>query len=179
MRSISLFCRAFFSLRYGSRIVWGKGITMNYRFRFRGPGKLVIGDGVNLWAHQEPNAFQTYHPDAIISIGDRSRLNGTAIHCRKSVTIGEDGLSGSAILLDNDFHSIIFQTRNDPSAIKVAPIVIGKRVWLGGQCAILKGVTIGDEAVVGFRAVVTRDVPTKMVVAGNPAIVVKAIGDVA
>jgi len=48
-------------------------------------------------------------------------------------------------------------------------------VWAGGQSAILKGVTIGENSIVGFRAVVTRDVPPNVVVAGNPAGVVKEL----
>ncbi|HBN4333859.1 TPA: maltose O-acetyltransferase, partial [Escherichia coli] len=52
---------------------------------------------------------------------------------------------------------------------------IGDNVWIGFQAAILKGVTIGEGAVVAARAVVTKDVPAWSVVAGNPAKVVKEI----
>lgn len=174
-QSISAFLRFYFSLRYGNKITWGKGIILNHRFRFKGRGRLIIGNRVNLWAHEEPNQFFTYAPEAVISIGDASRINGISIHCRKAVTLGKECLAGSAILMDNDFHSIHFEKRNDPAAIKSTPITIGNRVWLGGQCAILKGVTVGEESVVGFRAVVTKDVPSKKIVAGNPAHIVKDI----
>lgn len=53
------------------------------------------------------------------------------------------------------------------------PVRIGSRVWLGGGCMILPGVTIGDDAVIAAGAVVTKDVPAGMVVAGNPARVIR------
>src|SRR5215470_7267574 len=49
------------------------------------------------------------------------------------------------------------------------PIAIGRNVWIGGAAVILPGVTIGDDAVIGAGAVVTRDVPSGMTVVGNPA----------
>ncbi len=52
-------------------------------------------------------------------------------------------------------------------------VVIGHDVWLGSQCMILSGVTIGHGAAVAARAVVTRDVPPYAIVAGNPARVVR------
>jgi acetyltransferase-like isoleucine patch superfamily enzyme len=160
-------------LRYRGRVRFGKGVVLNWRFRFRGPGRLEIGDGCNLWAHQEPNAFHTYGKDSVIRIGKNCRLNGVSVHCRKAVTFGGDCLAGSAILMDNDFHSVEFDHRNDPAYIKSKPIVIEDRAWLAGQSAILKGVTVGKDAVVAFRAVVTKDVPEGRIVAGNPAEIVR------
>ena len=54
-----------------------------------------------------------------------------------------------------------------------APIRVGDDVWIGASCVILKGVTVGSGAVVGAGSVVTRDVPERAVVAGNPAQVIK------
>ncbi len=172
---LSAFLRLYFVFKYGNRITWGQGVILNHRFKFSGKGRLIIGENVNLWSHKEPNEFFTFSKDAVIKIGNNCRLNGVTIQSRNSVTIGNDCLLGSTMLIDNDFHSIYFERRNNPLAIKSAPIVIGSRVWVAGQSAILKGVTIGDESVVGFRAVVTKTVPAKKVVAGNPAQIVKEI----
>jgi maltose O-acetyltransferase len=174
-RIISVFLKSYFQLRYFGRVKFGKNIFVNHRFRFRGKGKLIIGDNCNLWAHKECNEFLTFDKNAVIRIGEGCRINGATIQSKKSVTIGKNCLVGSAMLIDTDFHSTDYRHRNDAEFVKSKPIVVGDDVWIGGQAAVLKGVTIGDKSVVGFRAVVTKDVPEKVVVAGNPAVVVKNI----
>ena len=57
----------------------------------------------------------------------------------------------------------------------VAPIKLGKKVWIGAHATILAGVTIGDNAIVAAGAVVTKDVPADTVVGGVPARVIKKI----
>ena len=57
------------------------------------------------------------------------------------------------------------------------PIAIGDNVWLGGGVIVCPGVTIGDETVVGAGAVVTRDLPARVVAVGNPARVLRELGD--
>jgi acetyltransferase-like isoleucine patch superfamily enzyme len=168
-KMIGKFFCAFYKMRYGGRIKFGKNVILNDKFRFRGKGRLIIHDDANLWCHKEPNVFQTFDPGAKIEIGARTRLNGASIQARKSISVGEDCLVGSAIIMDNDFHAVHFAHRNDREFIKTKPVVVGNKVWIAGQSAVLKGVTVGDEAVIGFRAVVTKDVPAKTVVAGNPA----------
>jgi acetyltransferase-like isoleucine patch superfamily enzyme len=59
----------------------------------------------------------------------------------------------------------------------VAPITIGDNVWVGARSIVLKGVTIGDHSVVGAGTVVRENVPPRVVVAGNPAAVVKQFRD--
>lgn len=172
---LSIFFKLFYTLRYGNRVSFGKKVIVNHQFKFKGRGRVEIGDDVNLWTHKEPNEFFTYSPQAVIKVGKGCRINGASIQCKTSVTIGEDCLIGSCIIIDTDFHSIHAEKRNDPAFVKSKPIVIQDRVWLAGQSAILKGVTVGEEAVVGFRAVVTKDVAAKTVVAGNPAQVVKTL----
>lgn len=55
------------------------------------------------------------------------------------------------------------------------PVTIGDNVWIGGSVTILPGVTIGDNVVIGAGSVVTRDIPSHTVVAGNPARVIKRL----
>lgn len=57
-------------------------------------------------------------------------------------------------------------------------IFIGKNVWIGGNCCILPGITIKDNAVIGAGSVVTKDVPANVVVAGNPAKIIKTIDEI-
>jgi len=164
---------AYYKVRYGSRVNFGKNNIINHKFKIYGQGKLIIGDNVNLWAHAEPNSFHFYDKNAIITIGKNTRLNGITCHSEKSITIGNDCLIGSADLQDTDFHDF-----TDPSHIlfkskKTNPISIGNNVWLGGQCVILKGVTLGTKSVVGFRAVVTKSFGNNVVIGGNPAKIIK------
>ncbi|MBR2122855.1 MAG: sugar O-acetyltransferase [Lachnospiraceae bacterium] len=55
------------------------------------------------------------------------------------------------------------------------PIVLENNVWIGGSCTILPGVTIGENAVIGAGAVVTKDIPANTVAAGNPAKVLRKL----
>ncbi|MBI1757717.1 MAG: acyltransferase [Actinobacteria bacterium] len=104
-------------------------------------------------------------------IGHGSNVNGlTKILVATSVRIGRDcTFSWDVQVLDNDFHTLTVNGQPKPAT---APIVIGDRVWVGTRAVILKGVTIGDGAVVAAGAVVTRDVPPNAIVAGVPAAVV-------
>ena len=59
--------------------------------------------------------------------------------------------------------------------LHAAPIRIGRRVWIGANVVITKGVTIGDNSVIAAGAVVTRDIPANVVAGGVPAKVIKEI----
>ena len=89
--------------------------------------------------------------------------------------MGEFAILGDARIMDTDFHSI-YPNRWAPEAkAETQPVLIEDNVWIGGAAAILKGVHIGGNSVVGFAAVVVSDVPANSVVAGNPAALVKTL----
>jgi acetyltransferase-like isoleucine patch superfamily enzyme len=107
-----------------------------------------------------------------LTIGHGTNVNGlgTKILCAEAITIGAGcTFSWDVQVLDNDFHAITVDGALQPS---VAPVIIGDRVWVGTRALILKGVTVGDGAVIAAGAVVTKDVPPGAVVAGVPAKVV-------
>ena len=107
-----------------------------------------------------------------LTIGHGTNVNGlgTRLLCAQEVTIGAHcTFSWDVQVLDNDFHAITVDGVACPS---VAPVRIGDRVWVGTRAVVLKGVTVGDGAVVAAGAVVTSDVPAGAVVAGVPARVV-------
>ena len=109
-----------------------------------------------------------------ITIGDYVLVSpGSRISASDEITIGDSVMLANGVYItDSDWHGIYDRTARDA---RVAPVHIGDNVWLGDGSTVLKGVTIGENSVVGANAVVTRDVPANVVVAGNPARVVKEL----
>lgn len=126
-------------------------------------------------------------PEGRIAIGNRCFIGASHLVCRQELSIGDDVIiSWGATIVDHDSHSVDWQQRKndvrdwmvgekDWAHIRVAPVQIQDKVWIGFGASILRGVTIGEGSVVGARAVVTKDVAPYTIVAGNPARPVKAI----
>jgi len=151
----------------GSRIRVGRRFALFGRLEARGPGAVVIGDDVIVDALTTPF---THAREARIEIGSGSYVNGTRFGCASLIRIGEGAILGDARLIDTDFHPLHRAERHDPRAAPAtAPILVEENVWVGAGAAVLKGVHIGKDAVVGFGSVVVRDVEAGSVVAGNPA----------
>ena len=112
-----------------------------------------------------------------ISIGARTFVNYnlTALDVAP-ITIGEDCLLGPNVQLLTPTHPIDPRPRRDKLEA-ARPITIGDNVWLGGGVIVCPGVTIGDNSVVGAGSVVTRDIPANVVAVGNPARVLREIGE--
>lgn len=109
-----------------------------------------------------------------IKIGKDVFVNsGCCFQDQGGVTLGDGCLVGHNVVFATLDHDKCPSKRGDMTA---APIVVGKDVWIGAHATILKGVTIGDGAIVAAGAVVTRDVPPNTIAAGVPARVVKTIG---
>jgi acetyltransferase-like isoleucine patch superfamily enzyme len=125
-----------------------------------------------------------------INLADRVLLGGgSVIDCALSITVERNVLiSYGCVLADSDNHSLYPELRlndlatwmngrrHDWSHSELAPIRICEGAWIGARSIILKGVTIGAGAVVGMGSVVTKDVPPRTVVGGNPARVIRDIG---
>ena len=99
--------------------------------------------------------------------------SGCRFQDQGGITIGEGSLIGHNVVPATLNHELDPDRRKD---VHPAPIVIGKRVWIGSSATVCPGVTIGDGAVVAAGAVVTRDVPCNTVAGGVPARKLKDAG---
>jgi acetyltransferase-like isoleucine patch superfamily enzyme len=109
-----------------------------------------------------------------ITVGDYCLIcPAVRIDSANAVTIGDNCmLAAGAYLSDADWHDHYDRTR---PVGKSAPIVLKNNVWIGEGAMVSKGVTIGENSIVGARALVTRDVPANTVVGGNPAAPIKTL----
>lgn len=133
-------------------------------------GTMNIGDKFRFLSTTVTSELVT-HPGGRLEIGNGVFLNyGASLSAHKLVQIGDGCQLGSyACLMDNDYHSV--EDRDQPSDSR--PIILGKNVWLGVRVIVLKGVTIGDNAVIGAGSVVTKDIPANALAAGVPAKVIR------
>lgn len=90
------------------------------------------------------------------------------------VTIGDDCFIGPNVSIYTACHSTDPTERNSRNEW-ARPVTIGNNVWIGGSTTILPGVTIGDNVTIGAGSVVVKDVPSGVVVVGNPAKVIKRV----
>ena len=112
-----------------------------------------------------------------IHVGERFVANyGVKILDVAEVTIGDFVMIGPNTLISTVGHPLSPLKRRDKAAY-AHPVTIGDDVWIGGNVAIMPGVTIGSNVVVGAGAVVTKDVPANSLVLGVPARVVKTLED--
>ena len=108
-----------------------------------------------------------------ITIGDYVFINsGCKFQDQGGIYIGDGTFIGHNVVMATLDHDLDPEKRH---ILYPAPIYVGKRVWIGSNVVITKGVTIGDNSVVAAGAVVNRDVPANVVVGGVPATVLKEI----
>lgn len=108
-------------------------------------------------------------------VGNRTFFNsGCKFQDQGGIFIGDDVLIGHNVVIATLNHLIDPELR---SGMIPKPVKIGNRVWVGSNATILPGVTIGDNAIIGAGAVVTKDVTANMIAVGNPAKVIKKIQD--
>lgn len=111
-----------------------------------------------------------------ISIGSGCGISGSTIYAMKEITIGDNVLiGGNCKIIDNDFHPLPASQRIDQKVedIKKRPITIGDGSFIGANSILLKGTTLGKNCVVGAGSVVSGTFPDNVIIAGNPARIIK------
>lgn len=156
-----------------SRVLWG---------RVRSPRGASLSIGTDSIVECQ---ISFDRPDGVISIGDRCFVGRSHIVCASNVSLGDDVIiSWGVTIVDHNSHDIAWEGRRtdildwargvkDWTNVRCAPVTIRDRVWIGFNAIVLKGVTIGEGAVVAAGAVVTKDVERYTAVAGNPAVEIR------
>ncbi|MBK8683457.1 MAG: acyltransferase [Bacteroidetes bacterium] len=110
------------------------------------------------------------HNNAKLIIGSNCGFSGTVIGCFSEIIIESNVKCGANTLItDGDWHF------NDVRSSPPRPIYIEENVWIGVNVIVLKGVRIGRNSVIGAGSVVTKNIPSNVIAAGNPCRVIKKI----
>lgn len=144
---------------------------------------ISIGDNCHIKSAFLSNLLGLYQRTIIcargegsIELGNGIGISGATIYARTRITIGDKCIIGGNVkILDNDFHPA------DPAIREISPcerygsspITIGRNVFIGCNSLILKGTSIGDDSVIGAGSVVSGNIPSDCMAAGNPAKVIK------
>jgi acetyltransferase-like isoleucine patch superfamily enzyme len=137
-------------------------------------GRLRIGAGTLL----EPGCWLTMAAEAEVEIGAGCFLNrNTMIAAQGRVTIGDHTMFANGCFVGDAEH------RYDDAELPITwqgftskgPVAIGANCWFGVNCVVASGVTVGERCVIGANSVVNRDLPPRIIAAGAPAKVIRAI----
>lgn len=174
-RLFDLFCSLF--LRFRKSILIGNASIVAWRKLLRTKfGFLSVGSGSIILCRVDFDSSS-----GRVSIGNNCFIGASHIICKNNVTIQDDVIiSWDVTVVDHDSHSLSWRFRKYDVTnwrrgfkswddITAKPVMIRSRSWIGFGATILKGVTIGEGAIVGAKAVVTRDIEPYTIVAGNPA----------
>ena len=173
------------------RRVYGHGnvdIAPTAKVRFRGmsgplPARLSIGEGSIF-----QGTIAADRPEAVIHIGANTFIGGSMLVSACRIEVGNDVLmSWGCTVVDHDSHALHWDERKfdvsdtllgkpkDWSNVTMKPVFIGDKAWIGFNVIILKGITIGEGAIVAAGSVVTKNVEPYSIVAGNPARFIRSV----
>lgn len=111
-----------------------------------------------------------------IHIGNECGISNSTIFACDSIILGTHILVGGGTkIYDTDFHWTDFDKRMNVAGGKTSPVIIKDGAFIGADCIILKGVTIGERSIVGAGSVVTKSIPDGEIWAGNPAKFIKKV----
>jgi len=134
-------------------------------------GYIILGRRCNLSNRVSLVAFGK----GCISLGSKTFINeNSRIVALDKIDIGDDCLVGDSVSMYDHDHE--HSDKSKPFAKQgyvSAPIIVGNNVWIGSHVVVCKGVTIGENSIIGAGSVVTKSVPANVIAAGIPAKVIK------
>ena len=183
MRSI---IRHYFQTRARLQCVL-RGVAWPDHAQFLGPvaiannGKMILGSHLTVCGDSRFNRAGIAHPTQLVTapgaelvIGDHVGISGSTLYAFTRIEVGNHvNIGVDCHIFDGDFHALDWRARRDSATPECAPVHIEDDVWLAAKVTVLKGVRIGARSIVGAGSVVTRDVPSDSLVAGNPARIVR------
>ena len=156
---------------------FGAGSRIMLPARIANPDRISVGAGVLIGAGSWLMVPSRDEPGPVIELHDRVRMRGASISAVLSVVIEEAvGIAAGVYISDHShgFDLVDVPIRDQPLT-EARPVRICRGAWLGQNVVVMPGVTIGEGAVVGANAVVTRDIPPRTVAVGAPARVVREL----
>lgn len=151
-------------------------------------GRMSIGDNFSMNNGIKGNPIGCYEkctffvgPRGSLKIGSNTGISQCALIAISNLTIGNYvKIGGGSAIYTTDFHSLnpeVMRTSEDIKNRVCAPVIIKDNVFIGAKCIVLKGVTIGENSIIGAGSVVTKNIPPNEIWAGNPARFIRKISD--
>lgn len=164
-----------------SRLFFPRALLIRFPWYVRGARNVYFGTGFTSGVGLRVDAFGSHGKQVVF--GDFVQV-GDYVHIAAfdSVIIGDHVLMASKVYISDHDHGAYREGCEDMTlpdqiqsqrALYVAPVKIGRNVWIGENVCILKGVEIGKNSIIGASSVVTKSVPEDSIVAGNPARIIR------
>lgn len=164
--------------------IWFRGFSAIYASKGSKINFPKSGEKINIFSHPFSNMIGLSQRCIIVAknggqieINEGVCMSGCTIYSMASIRIGKNTDIGSGCkIIDNDFHPLPYSQRHPvelEEKVKKRPVVIGEGCFIGANSIILKGTTLGNNVVVGAGSVVSGAYPDNVIIAGNPARVIK------
>lgn len=163
-RSTRFIGRPILKIIKGAALQVGENVTFNsnkidYHLNMHSPCKIILDKD-----------------NAIITIGDNTRIHGTCIHAFERIEIGRNCLiAANTQIMDCNGHSLSFEDVSNRvnTQGKSEPVYIKDNVWIGTNVIILPGSIVGEGSIISANSVVNSSIPPMCIAAGNPAKIIK------
>jgi len=177
-----IYCRL---LKCRNNIIIGKNVLIDYKTSIlvRKNNNLIIKNGVTLSSIRKgyhagmpfPTSLLVDGENALLEIGENSRLNGVYVHAQDKICIGKNCVIAAGVsIIDSNAHVLKSANRTQGRDVPKG-IFIGNNVWIGLNSIILKGTEIGDNSVISAGSIVKGKFSKNSLIQGNPAVMLSEI----